>query len=334
MIFIPLIFLALYVNKLINNVKKMYKQLLTALREPDALLNHSVVGNADNHDSDDEKTYIERYTIHTHARTNHHGMSAAQTRAAGFNGDNEVSSSDDEGGSGRYAPMFGRYHFHRKIPLLRNLWEYRQYRERNSRQRDNRWRDKYIKSYPLQYYHEKLNLWVVMILFTILAYFGSAKHERAKARYKRRVRTKIESSESSSETSDGSSSPSEQPDRVARRDFGITVLKKKKKAKSLNSDYWKPSGLRLDMLEADPTWDLERRSNQASSPGDRDNNSQEETRINSDQVGRRGALKWLGIGKSRAGTFDEEKEVGDSRSGLKWRRGKGVKVTIAEASSP
>ncbi|KAG7294401.1 hypothetical protein NEMBOFW57_004472 [Staphylotrichum longicolle] len=182
LIFIPLIVLALYVNKLITNIKEIYKQLLKALKEPEALLSTLEGERGADHDSDDEGT-IHREAFEKaqlQAQSHHVNIMGANYHYGGAKADNHDGSSDDEGSKpGRYAPLFGRYRFHVAIPLVRYLWRYRQYLHRNARRKNNRWKDTYVTDYPLRHYQRKVNIWVLHVLVTVLAFLGSGKHRAA-----------------------------------------------------------------------------------------------------------------------------------------------------------
>ncbi|KAK4129667.1 hypothetical protein N657DRAFT_90141 [Parathielavia appendiculata] len=215
--------------------------------------------------------------------------------------DNNSSISDDDsdnnGKSPRYAPLFGRYHFHRTIPLLRNLWRYRRYRLMSARRggHENRWKDRYVRDYPLRYYRTKASMGVLRGLVCVLAWCGSEKHRRARARDQRRRRKdKMEglssSSSSSSDSGHSSSGGGESGDGggpfgggVERKDFGLGGRKRggmglnmnlmsskrkvaNKRKKSLDSGYWKQgSGLVGNGSMEDDLADMERWSNQTRS---------------------------------------------------------------------
>lgn len=342
-IFIPLIFLALYVNKLITNVKQLYKQAIKTILEPESLLESQEPDYTDNHDSDDEKTYVDKRTFHARSETNSYG--APSNKPVGSDDENTSScESDDEDGTGKYAPMFGHYHFHRRIPVLRNLWKYRHYRQPHSRRHDNRWKDTYIESYPIQYYQQKMNFWVLMLLVTILAYFGSVKHQRVSERYKKGKRLAMDDCETSSEDSEGSSSSHVQrKKRSKRKYFGGGRMKKSQREKSLGLDSRRP-GVRSNASEGDEEWSLRRHwSTEGDSGRMAVSNAslqapeaaidRQELRIVPQKVGRGGALGWLGIRKGRAkGTIDEERELGDPEGALKWRGAKGPGLELHEAS--
>ncbi|KAK4149190.1 hypothetical protein C8A00DRAFT_38221 [Chaetomidium leptoderma] len=332
-IFIPLIFLALYVNKLIANVKQIYKQLLKALRDPETLLNPLAVEEKGDHDSDEEQTFVDRRTF---ANAQSKGYGLAGSNHSGSDDDDESANSSDDGAkrTGRYAPMFGRYHFHRKIALLRNLWRYRRYRRRNARRRDNRWKDTYVRDYPLHYYRAKVNMWTLRMLVAVLAYFGSEKHRRARERNrKRRKLRREEEGSSDSEDSEASSTVSEDYKEVERKDFGRGGAKGKpvKRKKSISSGYWKPglvaNGSREDEMESmGRRWSNQTRS-RGSLPGDRDRGDGEQRRMAAEEEKERmkGKLRWLRMrrtGKPK-GVVDEEKEIGDSEGVFEGRRGMG-----------
>jgi hypothetical protein len=218
------------VNKLIANIKQIYKQILNALKDPETLLNPAA-DDPDGHDSDEEKTYIEHRTI-APVQSDRYGP--AGTNNSGSSDDNILAGSDDEERA-MYERMFGRYYFHAKIPVLRNLWRYRRYRQRNARRSENRWKDTYVLDYPLRYYRGKVVMWGLRVLVAVLAYFGSEKHRRARARdnmrRKRRKRdeggTSCTTSSDSEEEEEDSTGSGRDREGVERKDFGKGGTKRK-----------------------------------------------------------------------------------------------------------
>ena len=313
-IFIPLIFLALYVNKLIARAKATYKQMLKALRDPDTLLDPVPLEDSDDHDSDDERTFVDRRT--NLAKSDRYGLDGTNNSSSDENG--PAGSSDDENLT--FAPLFGRYHFHRHIPLLRNLWRYRKYRRPNARRKDNRWKDTYITDYPLRYYHAKVNMRVLITFVVILAYLGSAKHQRARARNKRmrKARAKNHEDETSSDSSASgvSSSSSNNGGRVVNEKGkkGGKVGKSggKKGKKSVSSGYWNyGAGNRSTGWEAgDPRdgWSNQTRSRGSLRFEDREGD-EEAVRIPSGvgEEGKKKRLAWLRMRRRKGkGSVDEE----------------------------
>lgn len=327
-IFIPLIMLALYVNKLIANIKQIYKQLLKALKDPETVLNPALAEEHLNHDSDQEKTFIDHRTLANAPsgyafgtrRTNK--TNRADSADNSDNSSHNNSSDDSNGGkSGRYAPLFGRYYFHRAIPVLRNLWRYRRYRQPDVRRRENRWKDRYVRDYPLRYYRAKAEMCALRVLVATLACLGSEKHRRARARNNRRRRKiKREEGSSSSMTTSGSGTESSASStggdrRVERKDFarrGGVKSKGVKRKKSLGSGYWRPgSGLVGNGSREDVMGSLERWSNQTRSRGP---DERGQMGMAAERTGKREKLGWLRMRKR--GTLkevaDEEKMIGDS----------------------
>ncbi|KAK4096981.1 hypothetical protein N658DRAFT_500971 [Parathielavia hyrcaniae] len=350
-IFIPLIVLALYVNKLIANIKQTYKQLLKALKDPDTALNPPLPKDTADHDSDEERTFVDRRTF---ANTASDRYGFRTNRAASQNIGEDIvtskvsskSSSDDDSDLQKrsYAPLFGRYYFHTAIPLLRGLWKYRRYRLHSARPsgRQNRWRDRYVDDYPLQYYRTKATLAAVRGLVSVLAWCGSEKYRRAMARDHRRRRKAKREGLGSSTDSDGSSSSdsaggaSSHGGGVERKDFGLGArklggmglkmvgAKRKgpKRKRSLDSLYWKQgTGLVGNGSREADLGDMERWSNQTRSRGSFDLQTTGDNEVRgadegempaAGKAGRLAKLGWLRLrrkGRAR-GVVDEEKEIG------------------------
>jgi hypothetical protein len=306
LISIPLIFLALYVNKLIVRVKQIYKQMLKALRDPDTLLDPVPREDTDDHDSDEEHTFVDRRT--NAAKSDRYGLDGTNKS---FDDDGPAGDSDDE--NSPYARLFGRYHFHRHIPLLRNFWRFRKYRRANAKRKDNRWKDTYITDYPLHYWHAKFNMRVLIMFVAVLAYFGSAKHQRARARNKRMRKARERNGDETSSDSSASSSSDEDARHNEKGQKGAKPEKRAglKRRKSVSSGYWKQGvGNRSTAWEAD---DLEHWSNQTRSRGSV--GFDERYRAGEDgnraagvvEEGKRRKLAWLKMRRRKAKeTVDEE----------------------------
>ncbi|KAK4443566.1 hypothetical protein QBC34DRAFT_416950 [Podospora aff. communis PSN243] len=306
LISIPLIFLALYVNKIIVRAKQIYKQMLKALRDPDTLLDPVVGDDTDDHDSDEERTFVDRRTIA--AKSDRYGLDGTNKS---FDDDGPAGDSDDE--NSPYAPLFGRYHFHRHIPLVRNLWRYRKYRRANSKRKDNRWKDTYVTDYPLHYWHAKFNMRILIMFVAVLAYFGSAKHQRARARNKRLRKARDGNEDETSSDSSASSSSDEDVRHDEKGRKGVKPDKRRglKRRKSVSSGYWKQgAGNRSTGWEAD---DLEHWSNQTRSRGsvrfdDGGRGGEDGNRAaGAVEKGKQRKLAWLRMRRKKAReTIDEE----------------------------
>lgn len=253
---------------------------------------------------------------------------------------NHDGSSDDEGSKpGRYAPLFGRYRFHVAIPLVRNLWRYRQYLHRNARRKDNRWKDTYVTDYPLRHYQKKVNIWVLHVLVTVLAFLGSGKHRvaRDKYRYRRRRRAEGETSSSSSSDSEvgGDGKRNGNVGGVDRRDFGMGGFRRKtvKRRKSPGRGSWKAGsvgvGSRAEEMGSVGGWSNQTRSRTPLPPGGMDDDDVGlggfggEMEAAAEKGGRRGKLGWLRMRRKgrRKEVVDEEKDVGTEEGVLEEREG-------------
>lgn len=198
---IPLVIVALYVNKLRARARVLWKQLLRALSDPDTLLDPIGLDDPNNdHDSDEERTFVEQQT--------HKALT-------------EVSGPDHDSETPQYAPMFGKWHFHSGIPWFRRLWLLQHYRRASVKKRNNRWKDRYVTDYPLHYHRVKLGVAILTTFIAVLAWFGYGKKTGRKVQR----RKKAGSDSSSSSSSDGSDS-SDRDEKGGPR-------------KSIDSGYWK-----------------------------------------------------------------------------------------------
>ncbi len=295
-------------NKLITNIKNIYKQILKAIKDPEIALNpDSTREDNANHDSDEEGTFIDRPS---------HGKNLPSHRSGDANKSHQDGASDD--GLIRYAPLPGLYYFHTKIPYLRRLWRYRWYRRRNARRQNNRWKDTYVWEYPLQHYRRKAIMGLLRGLVAVLALLGSEKHQRVRERDKKRRERKEDGSESSDSDEGGSSRGSMEQEEVDRRDFGGGGARRRKvrRKRSIASGY----------LEDVP---LERWSNQtrsgrsgASFAGEEvDDGDREELSVPPPEGKKIGDLSWFKRmrKRNRGRIADEEKEVGASEMVLEER---------------
>ncbi|KAL2266669.1 hypothetical protein VTJ83DRAFT_6021 [Remersonia thermophila] len=199
-IFIPLIVLALYVNKLIARVKYFYLQALSAISNPDTALNPLPDKAETDHDSDLENTFVgapsvthcsSRYGSNKRSDRTTHAKSGPPTsyrrhRHHHSSSDSESDGSIESGSTRRYAMLFGYFVFHTNLPWIRNLWLYRQYRVSDARKGNNRWKDSYVADYPLRRFRRRVRLWVLRGLVITLALCGSRKHKKAVERDRRR----------------------------------------------------------------------------------------------------------------------------------------------------
>ncbi|KAK5658125.1 hypothetical protein OQA88_2681 [Cercophora sp. LCS_1] len=257
---IPLVIIALYVNKLRARARVLWKQLLRALSDPETLLNPALAEDTDkDHDSDDERTFADHQTRNAKART-------------------EASGPDRASEVPVYAPMFGKWHFHSRIPWFRRLWLIQHYRRASVKKKNNRWRDRYVTDYPLHHYRLQFGLGIVAVIVRILTWFGYGGDKN-----KRIVRRPKEGSDSSSSSSSDSS--------------GSDRDEKGGKRKSMDSGYWKRgegSGFGGD------SW-----SNQTRSRGSREEEEQ----------GKKKRLGWLRMRRRGKAKIDEEVgEGGELRS--------------------
>lgn len=161
---IPLILLALYVNKVIVKLKIAYRQLLNSWDQvPDEDLT-AVVSDPEDHDSDDELTAVGLGGVSNASRSTKNSLSAGMSRIT-----SGAAGAGDRPGAGSYARLMGIFTFHQKIPLVRDLWKYKRYRRTGSRRsRNSQWNETYVMDYPLRH------LWMgaLMGLLTLLLSLG------------------------------------------------------------------------------------------------------------------------------------------------------------------
>ena len=299
--------------------------MLKALREPDAILDPHTIDDTNDHDSDEERTHMDPRTI-VGVKSDRYGPYGSHKTMKSVD-DGPDDSDDDENPT--YAPLFGKYHFHSKIPLIRSPWRYRKYRQPHAKRRDNRWKDTYITDYPLHYYHAKVNMWFLTSLVAVLAYFGSAKHQRARSRHKKRQRARGNAgSGTSSDSSASSESDSDDPklNEKGRAPAKVRSRGGLKKRKSVSSGYWvngagnRSTGRDID---GDGTMDW---SNQTRSRGSlRFSEGEGGERGRGKEEGKKRRLGWLRLrrkGKTK-GAVDEETGEGV----LEGRRGSGGDVS-------
>ncbi|KAL2268270.1 hypothetical protein VTJ83DRAFT_3116 [Remersonia thermophila] len=200
-IFVRLILLALYVNKLIARIRHFYPQTHSAFSDPDAALDRPLSKVEPDYDSDLENTFPAR-------------SFSSSSSSFPFESDSDANGTSSHP-SYLYALLFGRFTFHVYIPFVRILWRYRQYRVRDARRWHNRWEDSYVMDYPLQHFRRRIEFWILRGAIIFLAFCGSQKHKNAMERIRRRRRKLYEKRRrrgtaggevSSTSTSDGYSS--------------------------------------------------------------------------------------------------------------------------------
>ena len=243
----------------------MYKAVLRVINEPQEVLDDNPdlawVSHVD-HDSDDERTYVNGRTARRNGTVSNAGFSAAGGSRRN-NGSHANNVSDTEP---HYALLFGRFTFHTRIPCLRVLWRYRMYCRRNPRYKANRWKDTYVPDYPLGYFYGKVMRAGWKCAVAVLACVGSERHRKAwvkdrKWRRRRRFRRTRgvlgeEGDSAGWSTSDGYDEGGEEESEgdgegVERRDFGLGLgivfgkgggergRQKETRRVSMGSGYWK-----------------------------------------------------------------------------------------------
>ena len=78
---------------------------------------------------------------------------------------------------GDCAPLFGRFRFHDRIPVIREFWRYRRYRVRESRSAEpSGWNDRYVVDYPIRRFIARPLLGLAMaVLFFVVVWPLSAR---------------------------------------------------------------------------------------------------------------------------------------------------------------
>jgi len=120
----------------------------------------ATLGGGSDSDSDEEKTAVEDEGPPPKPTNSHHSYSSSDvfTETGGL--PRRKPKTDV---AHKYAPLFGYFNFHTKIPLLRRLWRFKIYRHHMLRRghqetRPSPWNDQYEIDYPLNHFFSKIRL--------------------------------------------------------------------------------------------------------------------------------------------------------------------------------
>jgi hypothetical protein len=138
-VFTPLIILALYVNKIMVHFSSAYSQLLTALNgpEPEPPLQPTAVGSDNNpnpnHDSDLENTDNDDHRTNRAAAKSVDWYQPPLDEGSMEFASDRATFTNTTAAAVVYDPLLGRYWFHTKIPLVRELWRVKPRRKEKAR---------------------------------------------------------------------------------------------------------------------------------------------------------------------------------------------------------